>query len=336
MKILVTGGTGMLGNAIIRLYHKKHALRFLGRNLKIAASLEENYNASAYLGDLSDKEMLRQACHGVNAIIHCAALSSPWGSYDDFYQANVLGTQNLLDAALKEDVKTFIHISTTSVYFDESDRWAIKESDPVANPFCNDYAKTKYQAEQLVQSTPTDLKSIILRPRGIFGPNDRAIVPRIMKAIRGNTLLMPSSRNPILDLTYVDNVADAAILACENAKNIESGSILNISNDEPKPVLDILHSLFQQSSHHQGSNTRVNIKGLPYSWLLPILTANEWIRTKLPSRPEPKITRYSAGLFHYHQTLDISRAKELLGYKPHVSIEEGIQRYVIWSKNQTV
>ncbi|CCN36300.1 putative 3-beta hydroxysteroid dehydrogenase [Vibrio nigripulchritudo SO65] len=328
MRILVTGGTGMLGSAILRMYHQQHDLSFLGRNQTIAENLTQKYGVTAHIGDLSNKAVLRAACENVDAIIHTAALSSPWGTYQEFYQANVAGTQNLLEAATEAQVKTFIHISTTSVYFDETDRWSIKESDSVASKFCNDYAKTKYQAEQLVQSSP--VHSVILRPRGIFGPNDRAIVPRVMNAIRGQTLLLPSSRNPVLDLTYVDNVAEAALLSCEKAEQIDSGTLLNISNDQPMPVEHILSELFSQS------NMTIKMKGLPYPILLPILTFSEWVRDKLPNRPEPKITRYSAGLFHYHQTLDISRAKALLGYQPKISIKEGIQRYVSWRENQIV
>ncbi len=328
MKVLITGGTGMLGSAILRLYHQQHELHFLGRNRNIAEELVNTYDVTPHIGDLCDKEHLKQACKGVDAIIHCAALSSPWGTYQQFYQANVIGTKNLLEVAAHMNVKNFIHISTTSVYFDEQDRWLIKESDPVADTFCNDYAKTKYQAEQLVQSSP--INSVILRPRGIFGPNDRAIVPRLLKAIRKQTLLMPSGRNPVLDMTYADNVADAAILACQQIKEIKPGTVINISNDQPMPIEQILETLFSLNKMN------IRIKRLPYSVLLPILTLNERLRSKLPSRPEPKITRYSAGLFHFHQTLDISRAKALLGYQPRVSIEEGIQRYVTWSENKTV
>ncbi len=328
MKLLITGGTGMLGSAILRLYHQQHDLHFLGRNLNIAEELVKTYCVTPHICDLADKEQLKKACEGVDAIIHCAALSSPWGTYQEFYQANVAGTQNLLDIASQMNVQVFVHISTTSVYFDEQDRWLIKESDPVAGIFCNDYAKTKYQAEQLVLSS--SVNSIILRPRGVFGPNDRAIMPRLLKAVRGKTLLLPSGRNPVLDMTYVDNVADAALLACKHAKEIESGTIINISNDQPMPIEQILETLFTLN------RMNIRIKRLPYSILLPILTLNERLRRKLPGKPEPKITRYSAGLFHFHQTLDITRAKALLGYQPKVSIAEGIQRYVSWSENKTV
>lgn len=328
MRILVTGGSGMLGSAFLRMFHKQHELYFVARNSVIAQELKNNYRVTPYLFDLNDKEMLIEACKGIDAIIHCAALSSPWGTYQQFYQANVVSTQNLVEAARINKVSHIVHISTTSVYFDHQDRWAIEESDPVAVNWCNDYALTKYQSEQVVINS--EVKSIILRPRGIFGPNDRAIIPRVIEAIRGQRLFLPSSRNPVVDLTYVDNVASAAMLACTNADELEHGEIFNISNGEPMPIEMILQQLFT------ALKLPVSVCPLPYPLLRPLLRLNEWVRCRLPTRPEPNLTNYSAGLFNYHQTLNISKSQRLLGYQPSVSIKQGIEQYAKWYESQNI
>lgn len=328
MKILVTGGSGMLGSAILRMYHEDHELSFVARNTEIAQELEQRYGVKGYILDLNDCDALIKACKDIDAIIHCAALSSPWGTYDQFYQGNVVSTQNIIEAARINQVSTIVHISTTSVYFDHSDRWAIEESEPLADNFCNDYALTKYLSEQVVLDS--EVKSLILRPRGIFGPNDRAIIPRLLENLRSQRLFLPSSRNPVVDLTYVDNVAYAAMLACCNANELDHGEIFNISNGEPMPIEATLKLLF-------GSlKLTVSICTLPYPLLCPFLMANEWVRCRLPSYPEPNLTNYSAGLFHYHQTLDISKAQRLLGYQPRLTIKQGIEQYAKWFKSQNI
>lgn len=322
MKILVTGGSGMLGSAILRLFHQQYELHFVARNPEIARKLQQDFRVTAHLFDLRDREATIQACKGMDAIIHCAALSSPWGTYQEFYQANVQATQHVVDAAQIEQVAQLVHISTTSLYFDHTDRWAIKEDEKLATIWCNNYAKTKFLAEQVVQES--QVKSVILRPRGIFGPNDRAIIPRLLNAVNGQHLFLPSSRNPVVDLTYVDNVAHAAMLACEKSDSLSHGDIFNITNNEPMPIEAILHSLFV------ALNRPVSIHRLPYPLIQSMLAVNEWFRHRLPSHPEPKLTSYSAGLFHYHQTLDISKAKRILGYQPLISIEQGIEQYAKW------
>ncbi|SIO94958.1 NAD-dependent epimerase/dehydratase family protein [Vibrio spartinae] len=328
MNILITGGSGMLGSALIRLFHQQHQLRFIARNADIARQLERDYHAVAYLLDLNDRAALIEACKGVDAIIHCAALSSPWGTYEQFFQANVAATQNLVEAARIQNVSCLVHISTTSVYFDYADRWAITEKDALARQWCNDYAKTKYLAERVVENSP--IKSIILRPRGIFGPNDRAIVPRVLSSVFRGQLLLPSGRNPVVDLTCVDNVAHAAMLACTQIEDLSHGEIFNISNGEPMPVEMLLQQLLASLNHP------VTIRRLPYRVLRQLLTMNEWIRQRLPGHPEPRLTRYSAGLLHHHQTLDITKAREILGYQPHVTINQGIEQYVRWFATQNL
>lgn len=326
MKILVTGGNGMLGSAILRVFHQQHELHFTARTPDVARQLAEGFHACPHLVDLRDREAVEKVCRGMEAIIHCAALSSPWGKQEDFYQNNVAATANLVNAARNHGIERFVHISSTSVYFDHQDRWKIRETDNIALRWCNDYARTKYLSELEALKAPG--KTVILRPRGIFGPNDRAIIPRVLKAIKSNKLILPSGRNPVVDLTYVDNVANAAMLACLRAEQLDDGEVFNISNDEPMPVETILRALCE------GLDLNVTIQNLSYGFISPLLRSNQRIRLLLPHQPEPRLTSYSAGLFHYHQTLDISKAKQLLNYKPAFSIQEGIQQYANWAANK--
>jgi len=134
----------------------------------------------------------------------------------------------------------------------------------------------------------------------------------------------------VVDLTYVDNVANAVLQAVDSPAT----GIFNISNAQPMPLLTMLRMLLDELK------PSVTIKTLPYK-LMTVFAALDEQRCKLlPGFPEPRLTRYSAGLFHYHQHLDISAAREQLGYRPEISIEEGIRRYASWyrqaNESQTV
>jgi len=324
--MLITGGTGMLGQALIRLYSSQYNIRFLGRNAALGEQVATHYNATFLAVDLSDIETLKTSCQHIDVVVHCAALSSPWGKKSDFEIANVQGTQNILLAAEKAKVKKFIHISTPSLYFDFKSQIAIKETQPLPNTFCNDYATTKAQAEQCVLNS--SLTSVILRPRGIFGPQDRAIAPRLLNFIKNKTLILPSARDPLIDLTYVDNVADAIILAIKS--DCKSGLVFNITNGQPAHIQSLLTVLLDALA----PNTK--IKGLNYYAVSVLVKLNQWVHRFIFNNKEPRLTDYSAALLHYDQTLDITKAQKELGYQPKITIKEGIIRYAKWHKNPTI
>lgn len=326
MKILVTGGTGMLGRAFVSKYSHLYNISFTGRNYGVGENIAQKTGARFLQIDLSEQDELTEACKDVDVVVHCAALSSLWGPQEAFRQINVEGTRNILDAAVKNGVNTFIHISTPSLYFEFRDRLQIGENAPLPLSFCNQYAASKAQAEKLVLTS--QLKSVILRPRGIFGPYDTSIVPRVLKSVRNGKLLLPSGRNPLIDITYVENVADAIHLAATTA--LDSKEVFNITNGEPSTVFDILQQLFEAAS------LQIRLASLPYGIISPIIRLHEAIRCLQPDSVEPKLTRYSAAMFHYHQTLDISKARNKLGYSPEISLAEGIQRYGRWYKDQNL
>lgn len=150
MKILITGGTGFLGGATaIRLKKLGHEVTVIGRSVTAGNFLEEK-GVCFLKADIRDRTTVVRACKGMQAIIHCAALASPWGKYQDFYDANVLGTRHVLQGALEYQVPRFVNLSTPSVYFDYQHRVNIKESDPLPQIVATHYAGTKRIADTLV------------------------------------------------------------------------------------------------------------------------------------------------------------------------------------------
>lgn len=329
-RILVTGATGGLGrNAVSALLAKGVAVRATGRNLAVGAELAAA-GAQFIALDLATASPLAvdALMEDVDAVWHCAALSSPWGPLADFEAANVRATDYLLGAAGRLGIERFIHISTPAIYFDFQDHWDVKEDyRPAA--YVNAYAATKAQAEELVQKAVglfPAMRCVILRPRAIFGPHDQVLIPRLSRVLaeRGGTLPLARGGRVTLDLTYVDNVVHAMWLATETATPV-SGEAFNISNHEPAQLGEVLRELFERELGRPFA-----IRSLPYPILAFAARCMEYFARR--SGREPALTAYSAGAISFDMTLDTTRARERLGYRPPVPLAEGLRRTAAWMR----
>ncbi|MBY0377855.1 MAG: NAD(P)-dependent oxidoreductase [Gammaproteobacteria bacterium] len=321
MKVLVTGGTGFLGKALsLKLQQSGFEVSILGRNPAICAQLEKN-NFRIIKADLMDKNAIIDSCENHKYVFHCGALSSPWGNYKDFYSANVLGTRNVIAGCFKHKVTRLIHVSTPSLYFDFKDRRNISEDEPLPARAVNAYAKTKRLAENEIDSAyQNGLNVITLRPRGLFGPGDTAIIPRLIRAHQSMPLPLFREGKVLLDMTYIDNVVDA-LIACTDAPKEALGRKFNISNGQPMQLIELLEKLFNTLE------TPLKTRPVNYAMAHSAALLTEWFyQLFLPSK-EPPFTRYTLGLLAKDQTLDISAAKKILGYHPKISIEEGLKRF---------
>lgn len=331
MRILVTGATGGLGrNAVEYLLRTGHQVIATGRNTAVGQALTEQ-GADFVALDLATAHMdtLRRLVGDVDAVWHCAALSSPWGAEADFIACNIDATKKMLTVAEAAGVKRFIHISTPALYFDYHDRYDIKE-DFRAAKFVNLYAQTKAEAEELVHAAVargTDMKIVMLRPRAIFGPYDQVLIPRLMRVLkeRNGRLPLPRAGQAVFDMTYVDNVVHAMWLAT-NRENIRSGSVYNITNGEPRAIGDVLRQLFVQEL-----GQKFEVAEVPYVLMMATARACE-IAAEMTGN-EPQLTRYSVGALAYNMTLNIERARQELHYEPYVGMDEGIRRTAAWIRS---
>jgi len=312
MKAIITGATGGLGRNLGEFLLKEgwEVIGF-GRNVDIGKSLGYPF----YSFDLSDTEAVLKHFCSCDVVFHCAALSKPWGEYEEFYKANVQATKNVLLAIKRYNIAKIVHVSTPSIYFDFSNQRAVKE-DYLPKRFVNNYAKTKYEAEQEVLNANVD--SVIIRPRGIFGEYDTVLIPRLEKIAQKGFLPTIKNRDALIDVTYVGNVVYAMFLAA--TKSLPAKSIFNITNDEAINI----NRLFLLVMGAIGKD--VKLKAIPYSLLMGVASILEYI-SKRTNHKEPILTKYSVGVISYDQVLDISRAKEILGYKPKYTIKEGLDRY---------
>jgi len=326
MKALVTGGTGFIGGALARRLHAVGwEVTATGRNpdegQKLRAAGIEFLQV-----DLSDEVGMRLACRDQDVVFHAAAKVDSWGRYEDFYRVNVLGTQNLIDTCLRRGVNRLVHISSPSIYFRYGSRTYVSEDDPLPAQQVNHYAATKLIAEHVVLNAHlSGLPSIIIRPRAVFGPGDTTILPRLIDRLQRRRLPVIGGGQNLVDLTYIDNLVDALLL-CIEAPKVATGKAYNITNGEPVLLWEKIRDLcalldLRYPKRHISRRGAARLAGIIESFY-----------RALRIRKEPPLTRYTVGVMSTHSTLNITRARMVLGYEPHVSIDEGLQRFATYWK----
>lgn len=329
-KILVTGGGGFLGYAIVEmLVNKGHDVTSFSRG---RYSSLDKLGVTQIQGDLSNPDDVDRAIEGMDAVFHVAAKPGVWGKYDDYYKTNTLGTRNVVSACLKHKVHHLIHTSSPSVVFTAGDMEGADESVPYTETFHTPYIKTKKMAEDIVLNAVRDqgLKAIILRPHLIWGPRDNHLVPRVIQ--RHKKLVKVGNRNNLVDTIYIDNAAHAHVLAHEKLSKDDalSGKVYFITQDDPIPMWDMINGILNAAELPPITRT------LPHGVVRTIGAVLEGVYTLFRLPGEPKMTRFVADELATVHWFDISAAKQDLGYAPLVSTEEGLNRLGLWLKENPI
>lgn len=328
MNVLVTGATGFLGQALaVELHKLGHNVVGTGRNEKKGQILQSK-GVTFERGELTDAQKMEELCHKKDWIFHCGALSSVWGSREEFWRCNVQGTRNIVQGSLRQKAKRLIHISSPSIYFQFANQVNIREDDPLPPKFINAYTASKYAAEEEVLLGVKDgLDVVILRPRAIYGPGDTSIFPRILRSLESGRLPIIGNGRNKTDVTYVDNVVHACICAA-TASVPHSGRTYNITDGNPVELWALLHHISQELQLPKPMKKR---SARLLRW---VARGMEVVHRAVIPDKEPLLTEYGVGLLSCTCTLNIERAKKELGYAPHISTSDGIDRFLSWWKEE--
>lgn len=329
MTILVTGGGGFLGGAIIdQLLARGETVRSISRG---AYPELEAKGVQCFQGDLgSDMETLLKAAEGCDMIFHVAAKAGVWGSYEDYFQANVVATRNVIVACKKHGIQYLIHTSSPSITFDGVDEDGVDESIPYATNFLCNYPKTKAQAEyDVLQANCDSLHTVALRPHLIWGPGDNHLVPRIISRAKAGKLKLVGKGDNRVDATYIDNAAAAHLAAADALQNGGecAGKAYFISNDEPIAMRDLLNQILDAAN--LPPVTKSVSPGLAYG----VGNILEFIYGVLGKTDEPMMTRFIARQLATAHWYNIDAAKRDLGYRPQVSMAAGMK--ILAAQNST-
>lgn len=324
--ILITGATGFLGGYLVKRLTKEYRVLALGRNRERGKALQK-LGAEFCPGDFTDRKTCETYFQDVRYVIHAGALSTVWGKWEDFYRTNVAGTALVAELCLENGVERLVYISSPSIYTEKHDRYGIREEQAPEQNNLNYYIKSKLMAERVIgKMHEKGLGTVILRPRGLIGIGDTSLVPRLLRANgRVGIPLMRDGRITV-DLTSVENVAQACRLALTAPE--ADGKVFNITNGEPMEFRTLLEHFLA------AIGKQPNYRELPFKAVYGAAGALEWFYRTLCLPGEPPLTKYTACTLAFSQTMDISRAREILGYEPEKSLMESIQEYGRWWKEK--
>jgi nucleoside-diphosphate-sugar epimerase len=308
---LVTGGAGFIGSHIVdELVRRGEQVRVLdnfstGKRENLSSSISHQQSALEVIeGDIRDLDTVRRATCGVDYVLHQAALPSVPRSVADpmtTNEVNVTGTLNVLMAAREANVKRIVYASSSSVYGNSPT--LPKREDMSTNPL-SPYAVSKLAGENYCRAFHQvyGLPTLALRYFNVFGPRQdptsqySAVIPKFIAALlRGEPPTIYGDGTQSRDFTYVANVVQANLLACERDEAL--GQVMNVACGERHTLLD-LHS---------------ELAALVGRDLAPTF-----------DRPRAGDVKHSLAA--------IDLASERLGYKPCVGWREGLRETLDWYK----
>lgn len=322
--VLVTGGSGFIGGRLVeRLLADGRYVRVLSRRPLPALSAR---GVEVVVGDLGNTRALDHACHTVDTVFHCAARVGVWGPMEDYRHVNVDGSRRLISACRQALVARLIFTSSPSAVYNGRDLRNVDESAPLCLKAPCAYPVSKAEAEkEVLFSNNHRFATVALRPHLVFGPGDRNLVPRILALARSGRLRIVGNGLNKVDLTHIDNVVDAHLLAeraLERNRPNVGGRAYFITNGEPVVLWDWINYLL----HHLGiPEVR---KSVPLSLVHAAGAVLEKLWQLAGREGEPPMTRFVAKELATEHYFDIRAARRDLAYHPRVTLEEGTKALI--------
>ena len=325
---LITGATGLLGSHIAeQLLAAGRPVRALVR-LTSDTSLLDEWGVEKAPGDVTDPSSLAEAMAGVTTVYHVAAQVGDWGPWERFVAVSIDGTANMLAAARGAGVGRFLHVSSISAHgHPDGDGMVVDETAPLGVNLhrWSYYSRAKAAAERLVWAAHEagDVPVTVVRPSWLYGPRDRASMPRLIRAIRAGKGKLIGDGSNRLNLTYAANEAAGCILAATSDK--AGGESYNLSCDGE----------ITQSEYLNKIATCIGAKPVtrkvPYSVARNAAFLMELFGHMTGRKKPPLVTRYSVWLIGRKCFFSPDKARRELGWQPTVGYDEGIERAVAWA-----
>ncbi|MET8650960.1 NAD-dependent epimerase/dehydratase family protein [Nocardia aurea] len=331
MKVLVTGATGFLGSHIVEAaLAAGDEVRVLTRPGSDKSYLRTLPGVEIFHGDLGDPDSLLSACRGVEVVHHSAGRVEETGRRAQFWDANVVGTRNLLDAARAEGVDRMVYVSSPSVATDYvGDRFGIDESEPYVREPKSLYVETKAIAEQeVLAANGPDLLTCALRPRMIWGPRSGGWMSLLLRKIRSGRLPDLSGGRPVMvSMTYCEHAAAASVRASRSDR--VAGNAYFLADAEDVDLWRFARDLATALDLTPPTRT------VPAPVLKAAVTAFDtlWRLPGLAERVSPPLSSWTVAALTVSSTYDTTAARRDFGYSPSVSREEGLLRYVEWVRS---
>ncbi len=325
MRVLVTGGSGFLGQAICR--------RLVARGDEVISLARSRSDALAKLGvaqveaDITSYDAVVDAMEGIDAVIHAAAKVGPWGSLAEFYQVNVLGTDHVLAGCTVHGIRRLVFTSSATVVHNGEDINAGRETLPYATHFRAHYPATKAIAERRVlRANGPELATVVLRPHLVWGPGDPNLLPRLVERSRKGRLRLIGKPGKHVDHIHVENAALAHLLALERLEPGApiAGRVYFISQGEPMEIGEFINALLR------AARAPTVEKRWPLGVAYSVAAALESLWSLLRLKGEPPLTRFIVSQLATAHWFNIEAARRDLGYEPEIRTKDGLEQLSRW------
>ncbi len=320
MRILVTGGTGFTGTALVkRLREEGHQVVALDYKEGLQCEALRALGAEVVIGSVTDPAAVKRSMRGVEFVFHLAAAFRELNVPNSFYdEVNVGGTRNVLEAAIRAGVWKFVYCSTCGVHGNVEHPPAGEDA-PIQP--ADYYQRTKYEAEPLVKAlAPASMETVILRPAAIYGPGDPERFFMIFKRVAKGRFPMFGSGRTLYHPLYIDNLVDAFMLC------IPAGA----GNRREYLIADEHYYPIQEIVEEVGRALDVKVR-IPHYPITPVIVVGHVVEKLCrPIGVTPPIFPRRVDWYRQNRAFDISRAKRELRYAPRVSLSEGLRATGEW------
>lgn len=320
---VITGATGLVGS------HIAEQLRGAGKRVRVLvrrsgdAGWLMDLGAEVAEGDLLDRVSVARAVAGADVVYHCAARVSNWGPWSEFERDTIATTGNVVEACKQAGGPKLVHVSSISVYghpkFHPGEE--VTEQSPLGQNYWiwDYYARSKVLAEEIARTYPN---LVIVRPSWIYGPRDRTTIPKLVPALLARRVPVIGPGDNVLNIIYAGDVAAGTILAANYPGAV--GQAYNLCSEGEITQRDMLNAMTDALALPR--ITRQVPFGLALRWaLLQEAWAKLWRR-----RESPTITRFIVYLVGRRTQYSIAKARAELGWRPRVSIRDGVRNSLLW------
>jgi nucleoside-diphosphate-sugar epimerase len=312
----VTGGSGFIGGKLVeRLSGEGRRVRALARS-DASAERVRSLGAEPVRGDLGDRASLAAGANGADVAFHLAAHLGEWGPWEEFERGNVEGTRNALAGCAEAGVRRFVHCGTEAALMAGEPLIDVDETAPLRPDSRAPYPATKAKAEQAVHdANRSGFETVVLRPRFVWGKGDTTLLPEMVKTVEAGKWAWVGGGRNVTDTAHVDNVVEGLLLAAEKGREGES---YFITDDEPIVFREFISAMLETQGVEPPN------RSLPAWTAAPMAHLCEAAWRLLPLRGEPPMSTFRSWLLTQQCTIDISKAKQELGYTPIINHEHGL------------
>jgi nucleoside-diphosphate-sugar epimerase len=323
MKVLITGGTGFTGSHLTRrLLQDGHDVVVIDNQPGRSFAELTRLGAAIRLGTVADRALVDRATDGCEVVYHLAAafrkVNLPKAEYR---RSNVDGTRAVLEAAVRHGVRKVVYCSTCGVHGDVK-QWPADERAPIAPE--DYYQLTKYEGERVVQEfVARGMAAVTVRPAAIYGPGDPERFLMLFKRVATGRFPMFGDGRAHYHPLYIDNLVDALVLAAQSDRR--DGEAYLIADEHFYTLNELVRAI------GEALGVDVSIRHYPFRPLWLAALACELAYKILPM--EPPLFRRRVDWYRQNRAFDIGRARQELGYKPKVSLREGLAMTAAWYRN---